>query len=299
MNSLNKAMRGAPESFGIIQSFYLHTEFVPHEVCHWTISIPEVLKDVQMAVRAFRHIQDFAHNEDIVDRRLGMNLCFGPGNFAIHGSFLGPYDELKDKILPGLESAFRGNVPITDIHKMTWLESAEFLNMDQNIRINHEEPYDEHSKFFAKSVIIPEPGFSDATLRSFFQYFLNEGANPPVSYFLMMDLYGGPDSQINTKDLDFSAFPHRDACWVAQIYGYVDNDQGFPSQGLDFVNGMAKAMTKGLRRYGAYSNYTDPSLSREQAHKLYYGDELTHILKVLKRKWDPDNVFAGPHTIEP
>ncbi|KAI1411529.1 putative glucooligosaccharide oxidase [Hypoxylon sp. FL1857] len=288
------AMRGAADSFGIASSFLLNPVPAPKSVIHWCVKISDATKSVESAVRAFQYVQDFTRNASVVDRWLGLNLTLASDYFAIGGTYLGLRSNFEDAVLSVLTAGLQEKAEI-EIKELDWLPSLKMLNQGQDISISGE--YSEHSNFFAKSVVVPEPGFTEEALTSFFTYLLDQGARAPVSYFILVDLYGGADSQINNKDLSFSAFAHRDALWVIQLYGYVDDDKVFPPEGLDFVNGLANSMTQHLPRHGAYSNYSDPSLTREEAHKLYYGEELYKTLKELKQKWDPDNIFANPQSI--
>jgi FAD/FMN-containing dehydrogenase len=56
-------------------------------------------------------------------------------------------------------------------------------------------------------------------------------------------------------------------------------------------------MTNNLPDYAAYPNYVDPTYTREQAHKLYYGAALLERLSKLKAILDPNNVFRNPQSI--
>ncbi|OTA65827.1 Glucooligosaccharide oxidase [Hypoxylon sp. EC38] len=294
------AIRGAADSFGIATSFTLSPVPAPESVLHWSVKISDATKSVERAAHAFQSIQDITRNRLATNRRLGLHLTLASDYFAVEGTFLGTQHDFEDTILASLELFLPEEMNLqeknnVEIKKLDWLPTLKLLNQDQDISISEE--YSEHSNFFAKSVVVPRPGFNKEAITSFFTFLLDQGAHAPVPYFIMLNLYGGHDSQISNNNHDASAYAHRDAFWVAQLYGYVDNDKVFPSEGLDFINGLANSMTKHLPRYGAYLNYTDPSLTREEAHKLYYGEELYENLKLLKQKWDPDNVFANPQSI--
>ncbi|KAF3066325.1 Reticuline oxidase [Daldinia childiae] len=289
------AMRGAADSFGIAVSFYLNTVPTPESVIHWDFKVSDATKSVESAIRAFQHIQAFVHDSSVVDRQLGLNVTLSSDYFAVGGAYLGSRNDFVRKVIPALLEGIP-EFPTIEVKQVDWATSLKLLNQGREL----DSPTDslEQANFFAKSVTIPEPGFTTESLTDFFTYLLDKGARAPISYFILVDLYGGADSQINAKDLSFSAFAHRNTLWVTQLYGYVDNEQVFPPEGLDFVNGLAGAMTARLPGYGAYSNYTDPSLPREEANDLYYGKELHKKLKQLKRVIDPNNVFANPQSIE-
>ncbi|KAI1656081.1 putative glucooligosaccharide oxidase [Daldinia decipiens] len=289
------AMRGAADSFGIAVAFYLNTVPTPGSVIHWDFRVSDATKSIESAVRAFQHIQAFVHDNSVVDRQLGLNVTLSSDYFAVGGTYLGSRNDFIRKVIPALLEGIP-EFPTIEVKQVDWATSLKLLNQGREL----DSPTDslEHGNFFAKSVTIPEPGFTAESLTDFFTYLLDTGARAPISYFILVDLYGGVDSQINAKDQSFSAFAHRDTLWVTQLYGYVDNEQVFPPEGLDFINGLASAMTARLPNCGAYSNYTDPSLPREEANDLYYGKELHKKLKQLKKVLDPNNVFANPQSIE-
>ncbi|KAI1498447.1 hypothetical protein F5X99DRAFT_412091 [Biscogniauxia marginata] len=288
------AMRGAADSFGIVVNFYLLTRPVPEKVVNWFIDINDAVSSVESAVHAFSYIQSFANDSSPIDRKLGFGIHLGPKRFGVGGTYFGSIEAFNSTIVPAL----LGGIPVKpsiEAHEVDWLTSLKLLNGGNDLRIG--ESYSAHSNFFAKSVTVPHPGMSKDALTSYFSYLLNEGAHAPVQYFITVDLYGGTDSQIRTKGPEFSAFSHRDAMWVAQHYGYVDDMDEFPAEGINFINGLNRAMTRNLAEFGAYENYVDPTLTKEEAHALYYGDQLHGKLKALKRKLDPENVFAHPQSI--
>ncbi|KAI5919421.1 hypothetical protein F4810DRAFT_724628 [Camillea tinctor] len=288
------AMRGAADAFGIVINFYLKTQPAPEKVINWYIDTPGAAQSVKTAVDAFLHIQSFANDASAIDRRLGFGVHLGSSRFSIGGTYFGSREEFDSTVLPALLGGIPGR-PKMDIQEVDWLTSLKLLNSGEDLGIT--ETYAVRSNFFAKSVTVPHPGLSRDALNSYFKYIFNEASSAPVQYFITVDLYGGADSQIRAKDPEFSAFSHRNAMWVAQHYGYVDKADVFPEAGIDFINGLNKAMTRELAEYGAYENYVDPTLTREQACELYYGNQLHGKLKVLKQKLDPGNVFAHPQSI--
>ncbi|KAI1090538.1 putative glucooligosaccharide oxidase [Rostrohypoxylon terebratum] len=288
------AMRGAADSFGIVKSFYLDTVPAPEAVFHWSIKINDATRSIKSAVRALRHIQEVVHS-DVVDRNLGLQLNVSHNHFSLDGTYLGSLETLEKNILPSLTSEIPEEND-TLITQHDWLASVKSLNQSQDIETDPSAVYQEHVNFFAKSVVVPEPGFTKRAAETFFSYLLNKGPHPTIGYFILLDLYGGSDSQINEKGLDFSAFAHRKSCWVIQIHGFAKNDEEFPQEGIDFINGVAESITSNLKGCGAYSNYTDPSLTREQAHKLYFG-QTSRLLWMMKKKYDPGNLFENPQSI--
>ncbi|OTA99978.1 putative glucooligosaccharide oxidase [Hypoxylon sp. CI-4A] len=288
------AMRGAGDSFGIVKTFHLEPVSAPESVLCWEMKINGATDTVKSAVKTFEHIQTVIHNGTLVDGRLGLNVNVTATFMGLSGTYLG--DRLRfDMIIAALAAGFQDQ-PEINIKELGWLEAVKYLNQDRDIVLPAD--HKEHSNFFAKSVVAPAPGYTTESLTDFFTYLFANGKPAPISHYILIDLYGGAGSAISQQDMYHSPFGHRDATWIAQIQGVVDNDQEFPQEGLDFVNGLANAMTARLPRSGAYSNYLDPSLSREEANRLYYGEKIYEILKFLKKKWDPKNVFANPQSIE-
>ncbi|ORY71077.1 uncharacterized protein BCR38DRAFT_462358 [Pseudomassariella vexata] len=287
-------MRGAADSLGIVVNFYLETHQAPETVVNWHFDIPDVAKSLEGYILAFEHVQSFSQNSSIVDRNIGFGMNIGARGFCVSGTYFGTMEKFNAVIVPellrGLPKPAR-----TDIKETDWLTSLKMLNSGNSLNITN--PYTERSNFFAKSVTVPEPGMSRQALESYLTYVLEKGANAPVHWFALVDLYGGVDSQINIKDEKFAAFQHRGDLWVAQHYGYIDDEANFPDEGIEFINGLNEAMVKGLPKYGAYENYVDPSLTRKEAHELYYGPTITERLKGIKEKIDPRNIFANPQSI--
>lgn len=259
---------------------------------------------IETAVSSFTHLQDMAQNASVTDRKLSFGITLGPNDFQVRGVYLGSASDFNRTISPEL---FRGlpqpSSPVT-VQELDWRANLELL-AGGSLAVSTTEPYRARDNFFAKSVAVPEPGFSPAALRIYLTYIANQGASPPasVSWFAIVNLDGGADSQINARDVNFSAYGHRNLMWTVQNYGYVGADQTFPAAGIEFVNGLNAAITDILAgegvEFGAYINYADPTLGADEANRLYYGDEIVSRLKGLKTVLDPGNVFAHPQSIIP
>ncbi|KAI1105456.1 putative glucooligosaccharide oxidase [Jackrogersella minutella] len=290
------AMRGAAESFGVIISFQVQPVPAPQSIVHFKISIDDVTKDFKSATKALRRIQKFTRNESVVDRQLGFYINLSPAHFTLGGTYLGSRQKFEETIMPAMLKGIPEKAT-SQVEEKNWMESLKHLNQNQDILWDRKKPFTMRSNFFAKSIVVPEPGYTKTALKNITRFIYKKIKNPPVKYFIMLDLWGGADSQINVKGQDFAAFSIRDALWVTQIYGYVDDNQVFPEAGMDFINQVAQAMkfTRGDPR--AYSNYADPTLTREQALHYYHGPSVARLLWILKQKWDPYNIFAGPQTV--
>ena len=118
-------------------------------------------------------------------------------------------------------------------------------------------------------------------------------------WFSIIDLYGGPDSQINVPSASSSAYSDRSSLWVFQNYGRINNSGPFPSGLTSFVNGLNSALISAQPEttFGAYINYVDPSLTAAQAHSLYYDAPTYARLAAIKKVVDPKQVFWNPQAI--
>ncbi|KAK8062382.1 hypothetical protein PG997_014479 [Apiospora hydei] len=299
-------------SFGIVVNFHLRLHRAPDETIRWKYEFGDLIGDtgVQGAVSAMLELQKLVHDGSVVDRNLSFGVNLGERRFGISGAYMGSSEDFEEKIEPALLRCF----PKEPNKGIVW-EELEWLD---NLRsqaggepLLQGSSYKGRSNFFAKSVTVPEPGLSAAALTSYFEHIATisapscldpeeeEEENEP-GWFAIIDLYGGADSQINNNAARRppAAYPHRDSLWVAQHYVFSDEDKPFPASGLELAEGLNEAMTRHMDgRCAAYINYTDSSLSREQAHALYYGDEVLDRLRTIKQRLDPQNVFAHPQSI--
>lgn len=299
-------MRGAGPSFGIATTLHLQTQPAPPVTTYFGFSFPGAAPatSIDTAVSSFTHLQDMAHNASVTDRRLSFGVTLGPNDFQVRGVYLGSAADFNASVSPEL---LRGlpepSSPVT-VQELGWRANLELL-AGGSLAVSTSEPYAARDNFFAKSVAVPEPGLSEAALRSYMGYIAGRGASPPapVSWFAIVNLDGGADSQINSRGANFSAYGHRNLMWTVQNYGFVGADQTFPEAGIEFMDGLNGAITDVLEEegveYGAYINYADPTLGADEANHLYYGDEIVSRLKGLKGVLDPGNVFAHPQSIIP
>jgi hypothetical protein len=244
----------------------------------------------------FKHIQDFAQNSSVVGPNLGFGMYMDRQTFSLTGTYFGTLEDFSNNIAPELLRTLP--TPLSSrVQAVDWLQSLVLLGGLGSLT----EPvhgYNAHDNFYAKSVTVPEP-LSDAALTAYFDYIISQGASAPTSWFSIINLYGGPGSQINAKDSNFAAYSDRNALWVAQHYGFTDLGVVFPASETTFVDGLNTAMTSQMPgvEFGAYLNYVDPNLSRDEAHALYYSSDVYNRLKTIKAVVDPGNVFFNPQSI--
>ncbi|KAH7117633.1 hypothetical protein B0J11DRAFT_88781 [Dendryphion nanum] len=286
------ALRGAADSIGIIVNFYLKTEAAPTSITYWSFQWPTGFFDSESNfVNSWLHIQDFSRNKSVVDDRISFGNYLDGTVFNIGGAFFGSVEEFNAKIAP----EFLRTLPApgkTEVKAYSWIDYLTLVS-DKTSIVIPKTGYDDHDNFFAKSITVPEKdGWSAASLKAWYQY-IRKGA--PTKFFVITNLYGGPGSQINTKDTSFAAYSERDSLFVSQLYGYAPNG----NDSVPFINGLHSAIVSAAPQteFGAYLNYVDPSLAPKEAHQLYYGEELYKRLVKVKEGVDPGKVFWNPQAI--
>ncbi|KAK4035009.1 Reticuline oxidase [Parachaetomium inaequale] len=299
------ALRGAADSIGIVTSFSLRTNPAPEEVINFTYEFQTLAESVEQATSAFLRLQAFISNTTAVDRRLSFTLATmvtpRAGSISrtilIQGIFMGTLAEYTSQIEPEMLRGLPGPTN-RSVLSHDWPSSLAALSPDGTL-----EPTPMYSDFFANSVTVDSPGMSEAALRSYLAYML-EGPAPPVPYTSSMDLWGGADTQINLRgkktDAGFAAFPHRNVFWALHNIAQMKTaDVPFPDEGIAYLNGLRDAITRGLSvgQWAAYQNLLDTSLTREEAHELYYGDAVLGRLQAIKAVYDPGNVFSNPQSV--
>lgn len=283
----------------------MRTQPAPEKLIYWTYDLVDILEDVPTSVAAFKHIQDFAMNATVMDRRLTWGFRLAPNQFLVRGKFFGSLEEWNNRIAPELLRTLptpRSNT--TQVREVSWLQSQALFYGFEDIGTlpQPDEPgeYQEHDNFYAKSVTIPEP-LTDEAMTEYFAYAANEGSqiSSAGKWFSIFNLYGGPDSQINVHDAEWSSYKDRNSLWVAQNYGHVDPGMSYDERLTGFINGLNEAITRKMpdTDFGAYSNYLDPDLTPAEAHELYYGSEIYDRLLDIKRDVDPDQVFYNPQAV--
>lgn len=247
----------------------------------------------------FLHIQNAAMNSSLIDSKLGgLGMYMDGYEFTLSGSYFGKLKDFRSKIAPELLRGLPSPVTST-VQSLSWEDFLIALSGTGSLS-TPKEGYDAHDNFFAKSVTVPEESpLTKEALLSYFSYMIDKGNTAPASWSSIVNLYGGPGSAINEKDVDFAAYSDRSVLWVAQHYIFTDLDRTLPSRSIAWLDGLNEAMTSSMPNttFSAYLNYVDPSLSAANAHRLYYGDSLYQRLVGIKDKVDPKNIFWNPQTI--
>lgn len=93
-----QALRGAADSFGIIINFHLQTQPAPSTVINWSFGIPRMFVSAETSANAFLHIQDFARNATVIDRRISFGSYLDGQVYNIGGTYFGTLDNFNNKV---------------------------------------------------------------------------------------------------------------------------------------------------------------------------------------------------------
>lgn len=284
----------------------------------FSYDVSDALVSSALATSAFLAVQSFALNASVVTRELGLGVTITASSFAVHGTYFGSIKTFNATVAPALLGALKqagAKVAMnkSSVQELTWIESLTQLGGAPTLAVPL-RGYDSRDNFFAKSVSVSNP-FGEKPVKAYFDIVVREGKRAPVDWFAIINLYGGPDSQIGTRNESFAAYAGFDDLWVVQNCEFISEmwfvkveltrttdgsvalNETFPKSGITFVNKLNDAMTNSLPDYSAYLNYIDPTYTREQAYKLYFGAGLVERLSKLKAVLDPKNVFRNPQSI--
>jgi hypothetical protein len=150
----------------------MKTSPAPAKVINFIYDVSQSAASVSAAVDAFLQIQDFVRNASSIDRNLGLGLTIGKNSgsviFQLEGTYFGSVEEYTAQVEPlllqGLQAA------TTNVKEYDWPSSLEAL---AGSSLTPPSPYHLHQNFFAKSVMVPEPGMSEEALQSYFEYIFN------------------------------------------------------------------------------------------------------------------------------
>lgn len=150
------------------------------------------------------------------------------------------------------------------------------------------------------STSIYTDALTDSQLQSLVDYWYGTAKAVRRGWYHHIDLHGGKTSAVSAVDADATSYAHRDKLLLHNFYDRVDIVSEYPKDGFDLLDGFVDAIVGGEDRlvYGAYFNYPDPRMGREEAEVRYWGDALPR-LREIKTAVDPDEVFYLPQSVRP
>lgn len=302
--SFHWALRGAGSSFGIVAELDFMTFAAPEVLTSFSIDLDWSEEEAVEGILAF---QEFGVH---APRELNMQMFMGPRGQAIQGLFHGSLESLDTALRPLLGDI---NGQVSKTKTMNWIESVEHFSGDQPLV--QRRPYDrvrfdvillrlgltpwQHSTFYTTSLLTHALTRDQA--ESLANALFTNAKDPSArkSWYLLLDLFGGPNSAVSDRTPAGTAFPHRDKLL---LYQFSDGGSGgeYPPEGFDLLRRFRESVTSGMAdgEWGMYANYLDTQLDGDTAAGLYYGGNLER-LRVLKGEFDPDDVFWNPQGIRP
>lgn len=102
--NVSQALRGAADSFGVITTFYLQT-LPAQNVVNFAFGIPSVYNSTKIGADALLHIQSYARNASVVDRKTGFSVRLNTTGAIIEGMYMGSLEEFNQKVCNAQSSA--------------------------------------------------------------------------------------------------------------------------------------------------------------------------------------------------
>ncbi|KAM0250270.1 hypothetical protein ACHAP5_002329 [Fusarium lateritium] len=288
MRDLNWALRGAGSSFGIVAELDFQTFQAPGTVTPFSIDLDWSEAD---AVDGLIALQDFAVK---APKELNMQIYMAPSGQTIQGVYYGTRAGLDTALRPLLGDL---DVRISKASTGGWIESLQAYTNGQPL--DQRRPYDQHTTFYSTSLMTK--ALKRSQVRSLVSALFSNARDPDArhTWYLLIDLFGGPNSAIANNTSINSAFPHRDKLLLYQ-FSDRGNYAEYAKNGFALLKGLRESVTKSMAdgEWGMYANYLDTQLGNEEATKLYYGSNLGRLRK-LKAEYDPKDMLWNPQGIRP
>ncbi|KAK4128995.1 Glucooligosaccharide oxidase [Parathielavia appendiculata] len=286
------ALKGAGSNFGIVASFRFKTFPAPTELSTYVVNLRWT--NASAIAEGWASLQDWLKTGGM-PREMNMRL-FGNGfQTQLQGMYHGNSSALRTAIQPLLT---RLNATLSSVEQDDWMGAFAHYAYSQQIDITR--PYSATETFYSKSLVTS--ALSNSTLQSIANYWVNTARRNSRSWYLMVDMYGGPNSAITKVPADATSFAYRDPNTHLFLYQFYDRTMrgSYPSDGFAFLDDWVKLFTAGLdtTQWGMYINYADPRLNQTAAQEAYYGQNLAR-LRQLKKQFDPAELFYYPQAVEP
>ncbi|KHN99755.1 FAD-binding, type 2 [Metarhizium album ARSEF 1941] len=275
------AVRGAGASFGVVTRFTVRTQPAPGNVVEHTYSF-SFGKQHEMAP-VYAAWQALV-NDPGLDRRFSTLFIAQPLGAVITATFFGTKHEYEATGIPAKMPA-GGSV---HVKLVDWLGSLAHIAEKAALGLA-----DTPTPFYSKSLALrQQDALSPDTIARLFNYTGSADAGTPL-WTIIFDSEGGA---INQVPVDSTSYPHRDKLIMYQSYvislSLSDKNKKFAQDIHQIIqNGSSQAVTR-------YAGYVDPELGRAEAQQTYWGARLPR-LRQIKQKWDPDNVFQNPQSVDP
>ncbi|KAG6291897.1 hypothetical protein E4U09_003656 [Claviceps aff. purpurea] len=275
------ALRGAGASFGIVTKFTVRTQPEPGNVVEYVYGFNFGRQQDMAAL--YESWQNLVNDPEL-DKRFSTLFIVQPLGAIITASFYGTKQEFEDT---GIPSKIPSGGTI-DAKATNWLGSLAHMAEKTGLVLSNVPTH-----FYSKSLALrQQDALSHDTIHQLFNY--TGSADPgTLIWTIIFDSEGGV---INEVPVESAAYPHRDNLMMYQSYVV---GLSLSETSKSFAEGIHKIIQDGSP--GAttrYAGYVDPELDRSEAQQTYWGKNLPR-LRQIKTKWDPNDVFHNPHSVEP
>ena len=305
------ALRGAGSSIGIVTEFKFATFEAPEKLTRFNVVLPW---NASSAVAGLKTLQGWA--EDEMPAEMNARIFLNSQIPNIEGLYYGGREEALPVLEPLIEDI--GGM-LQDVTETDWLGQLDHfghcLDLDQTHPYNKvssrmtsflisaldfeltEDPVQQDNMY---STSIYTDSLTDSQLESLVDYWYRSAKTVRRGWYHHIDFHGGRTSAVSAVDVNSTSYAHRDKLLLHNFYDRVDIASEYPDNGFDLLDGFIDAIVGDGDRlaYGAYFNYPDPRMEREEAETRYWGDALP-LLRKIKATVDPDEVFYLPQSVSP
>lgn len=282
------ALRGAGASFGIVTDFHIRTHPTPGTTIAFTYNI--TLGSSTAHATAFKQWQKLITSPTL-PREFSTQFIALPGVSVITGFYYGTEKQFSSLNLDAQFSGFSAK----DIRVVDPAVAVAHDISELGLKLFGDVP----AHFYSKSLSFTNKTLlSDDAVDAMFNYLGDLDLTVlAVPWFVIFDLEGGA---INDMPPDETAYAFRDTLFFLQSYA-IDLLGAFRAETRRFLDGLNEVVIEqgekeGLRGWGSYPGYVDPYL--EGSREMYWGGNYGELRKV-KRKWDSEQVFRNPQSVEP
>ncbi|RYO76508.1 hypothetical protein DL766_009460 [Monosporascus sp. MC13-8B] len=281
------AMLGAGSNFGVVASYEFKTFEAPANVTWFIASLPW---NKRTAVAGLEALEAFTRNTMAAE--LNMRVVGTARNTQIEGSYHGDEAGLRAAIEPFLEKV---GGRLVRAKTENWIKSLEHY---ANAKLDQTHPYQQtEESFYAKSLQLT--GLNGTAAQNFVDYWFDVARGVDRIWYFQLDMHGGQHSSVSKLNVETTSYAHRDKLYLIQFYDREISGH-YPDRGFSFLDGWVSKTTAPLSPsdWGMYINYADTSLNRTTAQHVYWGKNLAR-LQTLKAKFDPEELFYYPSSINP